>query len=200
MKYVALVSVVLFSLLAVHGPVWSDEIAPRALDLDFTAAVEAWVTGVAGVQLPEPYRSLVARLDAERYADRAAAGKELLEICSSPLGASDWGVGASADPLAVWWLIRARAVECRPEPRYWLNRILRQRNRCETCTGVGHCPEYRQGPESPDRPAYVGIPCQRCRRFEWQHGWQWIEGERYGFLACESCAGSGTYWNHYAVD
>lgn len=194
--------VALFCLAAAHRPVWSDEIAPRALDLDFTAAVEAWVAGVAAVRLPEPYGTLVERLDADRYADRAAAGKKLFEICASRAGSSDSGLRASADPSALRWLARARAVERRPEPRYWLNRILRQLNGCETCDGAGYCPEYRPGPESPDsaRSGYVGVPCQRCRRFEWQHGWQWIESNRYGYLACPACNGFGTYWTHYAVD
>jgi hypothetical protein len=200
MKNLVRMLVALFCLAAAHRPVWSDELAPRALDLDFAAAVEAWAAGVAGVRLPEPYGTLVEQLDADRYTERAAAGKKLFEICAVPPRSSDLGFGASADPSALRWLVRARAVERRPEPRYWLNRILRQLNRCETCDGAGYCPEYRPGPESPDRPAYVGVPCQRCRRFEWQHGWQWVEGARYGYLACPDCNGFGTYWTHYAVD
>jgi hypothetical protein len=183
---VGTVSVLLF-LAAANRTVGAGEIAARSLDLEFTAAIEGWVAGVASLQLPEPYRTLVERLDADRYADRASAGKQLIEACAA---------GSDGER----WLIRARSVERRPESRYWLNRLLRQLNRCETCDGVGYCPEYRPAPEAPERPAYVGIPCQRCRRFDWQHGWQWIEGERYGHLACDECRGLGTYWNHYAVD
>jgi hypothetical protein len=169
------------------GPTRSDEIASRVLDLEFTAALEAWVAKVGHEAIPARYTKLIDQLDADRYGDRVDASKQLHELCT-------------ADASGKRWLIRARAVERRPEARYWINRLLRQLNGCETCDGAGYCPEYRPAPPPADQPAYVGVPCQRCKRFEWQHGWQWIEGCRYGFLACEECGGSGTYWNHYAVD
>jgi hypothetical protein len=157
----------------------------RVLDLEFTASLEEWVAETTPVTVPERYLTLIERLDAERYADRAKAGASLSAICG-------------ADPAGERWLIRSRAHERRPETRYWLNRILRQLNRCETCGGAGYCPEYRPVPS--EQPTYVGTACRRCGRFEWQHGWQWIEGSRYGYLACDECLGFGTHWIHYAVD
>jgi hypothetical protein len=180
----------LLFILAAQGSVWSDEIVPisgRSLDLEFAAAAEGWVVQAARGGVPEPYRSLVDRLDADRYMDRSAAGAKLLKACT-------------ADPTALRWLMRGLAVERRPEARYWLNRILRQLNRCETCDGAGYCTEYRPTTPATEPAGYIGSPCRRCGRPEWNHGWQWIEGTRYGYLACSSCYGSGTHWNHYAVD
>jgi hypothetical protein len=182
-----LILVGLVACAVLNRPTRADEIAFRALDVDFAAALEAWVAQDGHKSIPTPYGNLIDQLDADHYGDRAQAGKRLQVLCT-------------ADTAGRLWLMRARAVERRPEARYWINRLLRQLNRCESCNGAGYCPEYRPASAPPDQPAYVGVPCQRCKRFEWQHGWQWIEGCRYGFLACEECGGSGTYWNHYAVD
>jgi len=182
-----LVAAFLAVIAAASRPAFSDEVAPlseRAIDIEFASAVEGWIVTAAHVELREPYRSLVDRLDAERYADRNTAGAKLLKACT-------------ADPDAQRWLLRARAVELRPEARYWLNRILRQLNRCETCEGLGYCAMYQ--PRISDAPDY-GVPCRRCGRTEWQHGAQWNNGGSYEPLACADCGGSGTYWNHYAVD
>jgi hypothetical protein len=172
----------------------SDEIAPRALDVEFAAAVEEVVARcqVPGASGPSPelatgnskLATFLDALDADRYSDRARAGARLLALCQT-------------DPTAQLRLLRARAVERRPEARYWLNRILRDLNRCAMCAGAGYCSEYR--PTAGEQPAYSGLPCRQCRRFEWQHGLQWIEGT-YSYLACSDCHGSGTHWNHYAVD
>ena len=157
---------------------------PRSLDVEFAAAVEAWAAGAAPRTAGDRGDRLIDALDAERYSERAAAGKQLLAICV-------------ADPDAARRLVRIRSIERRPEARYWINRILRELNRCETCEGAGYCREYR--PRDIEPLPYSGIPCRRCGRWEWQHGLQWSDGN-YSYLACAECGGSGTFWNHYAVD
>jgi hypothetical protein len=214
MRLIVLIGLIVF--LSGLGPARSDDaapISPRALDLNFAAAVEETVAefSVPSSQLATgnwQLAALIDRLDADRYADRERAGAKLLAACTAAnpknqiprtkMGISDLDLGASADPSAVRWLLRARAVERRPEVRYWLNRILRSANRCDTCDGLGYCATYR--PVASEAPAYSGVPCRRCGRSEWQHGEQWIGDGCYGRLACEDCHGLGTYWTHYAVD
>ena len=154
----------------------------RALDVEFDAAVEAFVDRCQ--RIANPYQSLINRLDADRYADRQAAGAELAAI-------------VAADPSAARWLVRARAVERRPEVRYWLNRTLRAAYRCDRCDGRGYCAVFDA--ERPEPALYSGVPCRRCGRTEWQHGEQWIDGA-YTHYACADCRGFGTHWTHYAVD
>jgi hypothetical protein len=182
---IRLVLAVLIACVAANRPARSDEPVARALDLDFGSVVETWAAHAVCAAVPGPYRVLIDGLDADRYLDRERAAGKLAALCS-------------ADPAAHRWLLRARAVERRPEVRYWLNRLLRQLERCEACDGAGYCPEFR--PSATEQPAYGGALCRRCGRSEWQHGLQWIEGCRYSYLACGACGGSGTYWNHYAVD
>ncbi len=153
----------------------------RALDVEFDAAVESFVAQAAPAAIPEPYGSLIERLDSDSYKERAEAGGRLL-----------------ADSAAGRWLLRARAVERRPEVRYWLNRTLRQLDRCDHCDGLGYCAKY--DPAKADLAIYQSEPCRRCGRNEWQHGGQWVADGIYRPLACAACGGSGTYWNHYAVD
>jgi hypothetical protein len=171
------------------SPAWSDEAAPRVIDLEFAAALEGWVAGVLSAPLPQAYQTLVDQLDADSYTDRAAAAKRLQAL-----------VAADPSGCGERWLLRARATERRPECRYWLNRLLRERERCASCDGLGYCSEYRPASVPADQPAYLGVPCQKCKRSEWQHGWQWIEGCRYGYLGCEACGGSGTYWIHRGLE
>ncbi len=150
----------------------------ESLDLEFAAAVEASIAPHRAI--PEPYDSLIERLDSDRYSERAAAGKAL----------------QTKD--AERWLIRARVSERRPEVRYWLNRILRAVNRCEACDGLGYRAKY--DPLITGLGIVQGEPCQRCGRNEWQHGSQYIADGVYGYLACPGCDGAGTYWRHWAVD
>jgi hypothetical protein len=179
----------IYILAGMCSPAWSDETASRVIDLEFTAAVESWVANAFGVRLPEPYQTLVDRLDADGYTDRAAAAKRLEMLVAAELSGSGQR-----------WLLRARAIERRPECRYWLNRLLRDCERCSSCDALGYCSEYRPASVPADQPTYYGVPCQKCRRSEWQHGWQWIEGCRYGYLACEMCGGSGSFWNHRGLE
>jgi hypothetical protein len=176
----------LIAFLSGFQPARAVELVPRTLDLDFASAVESWVAQLRPEMSTGPCDQLISQLDADRYTDREKAGSTLLALCA-------------ADPNCERWLFRLRAVERRPEVRYWLNRILRRLERCETCDGFGYCPEYRPVDTTPNRPEYWGIPCVRCRRLEWQHGECWTESG-YGRLACEACEGRGTYWNHFAVD
>jgi hypothetical protein len=168
-----------------------DSPATPALDLEFAAAVEASVagdysrTGEKYSRIPAEYSRLIDRLDSDRYADRARAGAKLAAFIA-------------ADPSAVRSLLRARAVERRPEARYWLNRILRAANRCERCDGLGYCATYRPG--GLDAQAFPGVPCRRCGEPEYRHGSVWVDGEQRDHLDCAACGGSGTYWNHWAVD
>jgi hypothetical protein len=185
---------ILFGFVDANRPARADEVAPisaRAVDIEFVSAVEGMVVGggwqAAGQSISEPYGSLIEQLDSDRYSERAKAGARLLALCTN-------------DQAGERFLLRARATERRPETRYWLNRLLRQIERCETCDGAGYCTEYRPTPALDNQPGYLGTPCRRCGRPEWNHGWQWIEGSRYGYLACAECLGFGTHWIHYAVD
>ncbi len=159
----------------------------RALDVEFEAAVEGWIvrSGMQRTTDNGPLTRLIERLDADRYAERAKAGAELAAI-------------VAGDPSAARWLFRARATEYRPEVRYWLNRTLRAAYRCDTCDGRGYCAVYVA--PGPSDPFTGGQPCRRCGRNEWQHGAQWLAEGVYGPMACAACGGSGTYWNHCAVD
>ena len=122
----------------------------ESLDLEFAAAVEASIAPHSAI--PEPYDSLIERLDSDRYSERAAAGKAL----------------QTKD--AERWLIRARVSERRPEVRYWLNRILRAVNRCEACDGLGYCAKY--DPLSMNPGIVSGRAVSAVRAIEWQHGGQ----------------------------
>jgi hypothetical protein len=176
---------VLFAAILAAFPVRADEPAslpPAAIDLEFAAAVESFVACTPDGAIPADVRVLLDALDGDRYANRQEAGKTVLSRCSTSI------------------LLRARALERRSEVRYWLNRTLRDLNHCAVCDGAGYCTEYRPESFDPAQPKYVGVPCLRCKRFEWQHGWAWQPGDHYGYLPCENCAGSGTYWNHYAVE
>ncbi len=207
----------LIAFLSAFRPARADECdaapAPtgRALDVEFDAAVEgivvSWERGAGSSEwragsgergaknnrsvLPTPHsplptlQSLIERLDSDRYAERAKAGAELAAI-------------VAGDPSAARWLFRARATEYRPEVRYWLNRTLRAAYRCDTCDGRGYCAVYVA--PGPSDPFTGGQPCRRCGRNEWQHGAQWLAEGVYGPMACAACGGSGTYWNHCAVD
>jgi len=158
------------------------QLSPQALDLEFSAAVESFAAQATRGAIPEPYGSLIDRLDSDIYKIREKAAKALLE---------------TARPSRMsGMLMRARSGEHRPEVRYWLNRILRDLNRCQRCEGRGYCAQFD--------PAQVadqwgGCACRRCGRNEWQHGEQWIDGDR-GHYPCNDCNGLGTHWAHYAVD
>jgi hypothetical protein len=160
-----------------------DEVSPRLLDLEFTSALESWVAQACYGSVPDQLRRLVDGLDSDSYLERRAAGNRLLARCL-------------ASPSEVRLLMRARATERRPEVRYWLNRLLRQLHRCQRCEGLGYCAQYRPANGA---AANDWAPCQRCGRFEWNHGWIW-EQDTYVRSSCPECHGLGTYWLHYAVD
>jgi len=174
--------------LSAFRPVRADDCAAdpatHAIDVEFDAAIEAWAVRSSLATSHQPLATLVNALDSDRYAERAKAGAQLAAI-------------VSADRSAVRFLLRARAVERRPEVRYWLNRTLRVAYRCAACDGLGYCATFT--PTAPEPALYSGVPCRRCGRTEWQHGPQWNEGA-YTHLACDQCHGAGTHWNHYAVD
>ncbi len=157
--------------------------SPRALDVEFDAAQEAFVDRCQ--QSPNPFQAQIDQLDSDRYAERAKAGAKLAAI-------------AATDPSTARWIMRARAAERRAEVRYWLNRTLRTACRCDRCEGAGHCAKY--DPLSVNPALYQAEPCRRCGRCEWQHGGQWIAEGIYGNLPCPECSGTGTHWRHWSVD
>jgi len=158
---------------------------PRALDVEFDAAVEGFVAELPRVTAPQPYLAAIEALDADAYRDRQAAGARLAAMCA-------------ADQATTRFLVRARAVERRAEVRYWLNRILRAAYRCGRCEGLGYCATYV--PLVAGAPSEYGQPCRQCGQTEWQHGAQWNNGVEYEHSPCAECGGSGTLWNHYAVE
>src|SRR5262249_15183086 len=74
---------VIYVLAGMCSPAWSDEAAPRVIDLELAAALEGWVAGVLSAPLPQAYQTLVDQLDADSYTDRAAAAKRLQALVAA---------------------------------------------------------------------------------------------------------------------